>query len=199
MAQWAGMNLCEAAVLARDTHRQLGQPKLVTLAAVYDYALKVCRNEYGSSFSISVHRVDVRPDEGRGMLCVEDHVAEIFVSKELNRCWRRFVTVKELLHLLIGPPYTKQVQQPVADQIREAYEMFWPQQAQAPMKPEQAAAIVAFELLYPWPNRHRVANPPPTVLGEATSFLIPARYVDVYFNRGYGKLSEDVNDPLQVP
>jgi hypothetical protein len=55
---------------------------------------------------------------------------------------------------------------------------------------------VAFELLYPWGLRHRIAKPPPTMLYEAQKLMIPERYMDAYFRLPFGKLSEEINDGM---
>jgi hypothetical protein len=194
----SGYTLHEAIVLARDTYKQIGSPPpVVRMPAVFAYVEKVEEQRSGKPHKIEVWEADVTRSEYRGLLVrggKEQHVTKIFVCKELNFCWRRFVMCKEAMHLLVDE--TDRFATTMQDQTEEAFDLYWPKKSDADLSSEVFAAVVAFELLYPFGARGRVASPPLPLRDQAEKFKIPERYLDSYYKFPYGKLSEGINDGL---
>lgn len=197
--------LPEAIVLARDTGRQLrcGNGP-VPIEAIVKYAERVASEETGRPHFIEVHKVEKTSKlEYRGKLVRGDsEPSRIYLPEDLNECWQRFVVAKEAIHLLVDNDPSRYAKS-ISAQIDEALEMTWPNTADEELSSEQMAAVVAFEVLYPWAQRKPVAIPPPSMFEVAKAFKIPERHLDVYHRRHYGPLSEQINyglhDPESVP
>lgn len=189
-------SLEEAIVLARDTYQQIGSPPpFVSVDPILRYAERVTNAGGGDDHKIIVIEATASKAEYRGFWLRGHNTSTIYVSNELNTCWRRFVIAKEAMHILVDDSpdrYAKSASQ----QAQESFEMVWPKQSRVKLSSETFAAVVAFELLYPWPHRRRHAEPPASLLEEATKFMIPERYLDTYFKFRFGALSEEINDGL---
>lgn len=187
--------LPEAIVLARDIYKQIGSPPpFVRIPAIFAYAERVEHQRSGTPHKIEVWDADVTKSELRGFFVRGHQISKIYVCKELNFCWRRFVMCKEAMHLLVDD--ATRFATTMQDQTEEAFELFWPKTVDDSLSSEVFAAVVAFEVLYPWPNRPRISAPPTSLHNEAQKHKIPERYLDAYFKFPFGKLSEGINDGL---
>jgi hypothetical protein len=191
-------SLEEAIVLARDTYRAIGSPPpFVSVDPVLRYAEKVSNAGGSIDHKIVVFRAKADKTEYRGFWVRGHNSSTIFVSHELNDCWARFVICKEAMHILVDDVVERYAKS-ASEQAAESFEMVWPKQSRVKLTSELFAAVVTFELLYPWPHRRRRDAPPDSLMDEAKRFMIPERYLDVYFKFEYGRLSEEINDGLNA-
>jgi hypothetical protein len=189
-------SLQEAIVLARDTYVQIGSPPpYVSVDRLLRYAESVSNACGSKNHKILVFTAEATKAEYRGFWVRGHNSSSIYVSRELNFCWRRFVVCKEATHILVDD-VAERYAKSAPNQAVESFEMVWPTQLHVPLTSEVFAAVVAFELLYPWAHRPRRANPPDPLFDEANRFKIPERYLDTYFKFAYGRLSEQINDGL---
>jgi hypothetical protein len=174
----------------------MGRPSPPVLVDhVLHYAERVVASATGKPHKIKVLLTETKVHEYRGIWLRGHTESTIHISQDLNRCWRRFVICKEAIHLIVDDEPSRFARS-IEEQANEAFEMYWPRQSRVPLSSEQLAAIVAFEVLYPWEHRCRTTAPPKDMNVEARKFLIPERYLDTYFRFPYGFLSESINDAL---
>jgi len=199
MTMLSTYSLEEAIVVARDTYVKISRPRRpVPIDPILRYAEKVESAARGQPYSIKTMIVDVEKNEYRGIFARGLSSSTIYLSHELNDCWKRFVICKEAIHLLVDDSdlrYAKSVR----DQTMEAFQMFWPTQSRAPLTSEVFASVVAFEILYPWESRRAISKPPEDMHQEAVDFKIPEHHLDAYFRCTFGILSEEINSGILVP
>lgn len=186
----------EAIAVARDAFVQIGSPApFVRVDPILRYAERVASQENGRPHTIVVETTDWKVSEARGTWRRGKDTSTIYVSDELNTCWRRFVICKEAIHMMVDDkPATYATS--IDSQVLEAFQMRWPTQKSAPLSSELLAVVVTFELLYSWPHRARRSNPPTIMYSEAKKFMIPEMYLDAYFRLPFGQASEELNDDL---
>ena len=132
--------------------------------------------------------------------------ADIVVAETLNACWTRFVSTKELAHLIIDKEDDDCTHDPVG-LIRGLVD-FFPTNIAADIKSERVATLAATELLMPWDKK-------PLIMGMiaegknnfqiALHFKVPEKVVEYWRSDVYQNLMSDAwagididHEPIQT-
>lgn len=173
------------------------------LEAVRDYAKKSRRNpsyEIGARF-IKAPEVlwdgkQTPPDHFlRSLIAVERNSARIYIVKQNNECWRRFVGAKEFCHVVMESDYGTRITDP-RKQLDLALKIGvgsidW----NLKVEREQFAWIMAIELTLPYWHRdclHRQIDAGVDYGVIAQHFRVPRLILDGYTNGNYREKSMEV-------
>jgi hypothetical protein len=174
----------EAMAFVRDTLRQA--PYANGQASVQDLLKYVERVRSaaidGAPYPIRVKAFAYQPDLIRGLVSRRKDGATIWVSTALNACWTRFVTIKELMHLLLDDETTF-ITDPV-DQLEVALQRI----GQGKLGSEDYAFVSAME--YAFAAAQRPTPPIVSSLQVATKFKIPQRIVECYYDGDWADWSD---------
>lgn len=120
----------------------------------------------------------------------DSYHAQIFWKSGLNKCWKRFVLCKELMHLVLddtGSMVDSSVElKQLAMAMMTSSNEFMTENIQAARKSEEMAVLAALELLFPIQYRHGLIRQKDerkyTNKQIAEVFLIPEMYVNIALN-----------------
>lgn len=149
-----------------------------------------------SGCKINFKQVDWNPVQIKGRIDRYENYADIVVSSKLNYCWRRFVSVKEMCHLIIDTEDGLVDYSTAADSKEKLQklinDLIAPSGAGANSASDPCsdqwvsdtlAQFCAAELMFPIADRdiaHGLVNEgKETILSLATSYRVPARYVEM--------------------
>lgn len=112
--------------------------------------------------------------------------AVINFSNELNDCWRRFVTTKELIHLVISinPKTWTHV---TLDGVKEVFDLK-EIALDSDIHLEDLAKLLALEILCPFIYNDEIINSPLSSYQLAEQFMIPEKAIDRIRSKQYQKL-----------
>lgn len=149
--------------------------------------VKVCQETKG--VEIEFHQVD-SPSSDKWLLgaCIvnDGKVQQILFANHLNRCWRRFVLCKEMMHLLIDCDDYRNPQ--IFAHLQEI-SLHFPIDDSRPSKPvvaEFLAEVAALEYLFPYKIRSEIlAQGNVNFQAVAEQYRVPVLFVERYLSEGY--------------
>lgn len=134
----------------------------------------------------------------------KDHTATIDVRHDLSEQWKRFVTAKELLHLIIDKdedmsPYGDETLDKL---LTDGHIGIVSQNGdKPPAQSELIAEVAALELLYPIQNREddlkAVSSGKITHTKLAIRYGIPPNFIDTAFSNGYLSVLKNAISQIQ--
>ena len=146
---------------------------------------------------ITLARADMDEKRLRGMVFRKNKLATIHTAAALNACWTRFVSCKELMHLLSDSKRNEYTVDADA-QLRAAINQV--AVPDALLECEQFAFVAALEYMLPYSHR------PPDLNGEtafavANRFKLPEFWVEFFYSTSpsgssYAKISQSVHKDL---
>lgn len=195
---------CDAINVARDLHRRLdsrspvksGEQKPVQLFPLIDLlsADLTASQNLSDPYRILIEKTPLLARLYGMYLRFEDK-AEISISASLNTCWSRFVTCKELMHLVCDSSKKHYATDPL-NQINSALSRHIPRSKEDELNSEDFAFYAACEFLYPWETRFKAEQAELTRYQMADKFKIPEKVIDLYLLDGHGELSEQTNSGI---
>jgi len=115
------------------------------------------------------------------------------VRNDLNECWKRFIVTKELTHIIINPPGSKNVVEEIIDDIRSLTS--WAPMTvgvgmnggDAPLSSEEAALYFAAELLVPYCHNDYLVDSSVDPYHIADHFKVPEKLINMMRDVDYQK------------
>lgn len=118
-------------------------------------------------------------------------------SNRGNTCWERYVTTKELSHILMGDAaktHTKDIVELISDLLNEAD--FVKSNIKEIVETEYLSMILAMELLVPYCHNAFLIDKNNTSLDIATIFSIPEKIIDFMKKESYQTLRKTMYSKL---
>jgi Zn-dependent peptidase ImmA (M78 family) len=198
MSRWSYGNAFAAAIKVskRLDSLHLGFPRKIE--TIIDYVNQNLDDMRGKHTPIKFHPRIYEASIFYGT--IEDRGSEVDIYYDLNRnfCWKRFVCAKELCHLLYHVEDDLHLTSSV-----EAIDSLMSQIlagviADQPATSEQAAIVMAIEVLLPYSERKSVNGmiSKGGVMEIAKHYRLPAQMVPVYLSHTYTTLAEEATKAL---
>ena len=149
-------------------------------------------------FSVQIKKVQADNKLVYGTLLRFEKHAIIKFPENLNRCWSRFVTCKEMGHLLMDSAPSHQSTNPEA-LIQGLIAGGTPTDASDDVWNDLIGIYFALEVLLPWQIRGQLVERKKageTDLQIAKLTMCPEKYVNVMLSGGYGQTSAYINQRL---
>lgn len=135
--------------------------------------------------SVDIYRIDYRHKYILGRFQRYDKTAEIWISSSLNPCWSRYVSAKEMSHLLVDSKqeaFTTDIHKTVTWMLRQGMTS----NVHASLDSEHIAAQFAAEMLVPYKlSQPMLRDTTITSYEIAKIFSVPERIIDVLRSNGY--------------
>lgn len=142
---------------------------------------KIIIDYFPKAPDVSVRLTKVSTDDKNGMFRLYDKNGQksivINILEELNTCWRRFVTTKELVHILISRDNNTWTSNTI-NLIKDIFSIKG-MKLDDDMHIEELAIYFALELLCPYCYNEQVINPTFSSYQIAEKFMIPEKMIDL--------------------
>jgi hypothetical protein len=197
----------EAILIARDYHRRMATPRrgfprgkgsIEIFPLVAEILVELQTVTSCTGFEIIIEKTPMLR-QLYGMYLRYPNRAEIFISNTLDSNWARFVTCKELMHLVCDDSPKHYARDPYV-QVELALRGKLPAGGNDSLDSEEFAFVTAIELMYPWHTRYLSDGMPDGVTSTqiADAFGIPAKIVDLYYSGSFARLSEAWNVDMKL-
>ena len=141
--------------------------------------------------------VDIETSERRlfGYIRIYKHKIDIGINNDLNRCWTRFVTCKELSHILLSDDkngYTKDPKNLIDGLYLKLF-----LDGGGDLTHEHLATVCATEILMPYQlSQPMLKDSYITSIDIAQKFMIPLYIVHIYRKEEFMKMREEIYSSL---
>jgi hypothetical protein len=162
------------------------------LELVIDFVRNHLRSTRGTDLPIAFHPRKYNAKIFFGTVEETSNKVDIYYDAERNRCWKRFIVTKELCQLFYESPNSQHLASS-PDQVDSLIRRILAGLAQAdhddhPASSEEAAVLMAIEMLLPHSERNNVNNliaSGCTGKDIAKHYLLPEQMVSLYLDKEY--------------
>jgi hypothetical protein len=156
-----------------------------------DHLIATCKSYLQAKIQLlelEVHKDDDESPVLGAFILLEDGSVDICYVQGLNPCWKRFVTCKEVFHLVINKvEYQNMDLVGLVEEVTIKFPDSAALPGSSPVKSEVLAQFAAMEFLFPFKQRVWELNGPnKNNYGNiAEKYKVPLQYVEVYLSPAY--------------
>ena len=152
-----------------------------------DQLLQICRQYLGKTIRVNYLNIHFQHNSINGMFLRVNDEYEIYLRREMESDWNRFVLCKELYHVILDDEQYQNVS--IYEHLEQAMVAF-PSVEIKPGQPvvsEKMAEIAAMQFLFPYDERKGIKdnNAELNLDAIAKKYRIPERLVELYLSDSY--------------